>query len=89
MNLFAGSSVVTRHWMAKPCACDRVLVGQADLRVRQRLALGDQDLALDQVDAGDHLGDGVLDLDARVDLDEVERRRCRRRRRNSTVPALS
>ena len=49
-----------------------VLVGEADLGVGQRLALGDQDLALDEVDAGDDLGDGVLDLDARVDLDEVE-----------------
>ena len=39
----------------------------ADLR-----ALGDGDLRLDQVDAGDLLGHGVLDLDARVDLDEVE-----------------
>ena len=33
---------------------------------------GDPDLLLDQVDAGDHLGDGVLDLDPGVDLDEVE-----------------
>ena len=37
------------------------------------LPRGDQDLALDQVDVGDDLGDRVLDLDARVDLDEVER----------------
>ena len=36
------------------------------------MALRDQDLRLDQVDAGDHFGDGVLDLDARVDFDEVE-----------------
>ena len=33
---------------------------------------GDPDLRLDQIDAGDALGDGVLDLDARIDLDEVE-----------------
>ena len=38
----------------------------------QRLAGGDPDLLLDQVDAGDHLGDRVLDLDPGVDLDEVE-----------------
>ena len=38
----------------------------------QRVALGDQDLALDDVDAGDDFGDGVLDLDARVHLDEEE-----------------
>src|SRR5690606_9269267 len=31
----------------------------------------DLDLAANDVDAGDHFGDGVLDLDARVDFDEV------------------
>ena len=39
---------------------------------RQRLAGRDADLLLDQVDAGDHLGHRVLDLDARVHLHEVE-----------------
>ena len=53
--------------------------GQVDLRVGERLARGDQDLALDQVDVGHDLGDGVLDLDARIDLDEVEARPSRRR----------
>src|SRR6516164_6014958 len=37
----------------------------------QVLATGDTDLLADQVDAGDQLGDGVLDLDAGVALDEV------------------
>ena len=37
-----------------------------------RWPCGDEDLAAHEVDAGDHLGDGVLDLDARVDLDEEE-----------------
>ena len=32
----------------------------------------DVDLRLDDVDAGHLLGDGVLDLDARIDLDEIE-----------------
>src|SRR5690606_35057505 len=36
------------------------------------LAVGDLDLLLDQIDAGDLLGDGVLHLDAGVHLDEVE-----------------
>jgi hypothetical protein len=36
----------------------------------QRVALRDQDLGADEVEAGDDLGDGVLDLDARVHLDE-------------------
>ena len=52
----------------------------ADVRLRRHAALGradaraagDADLRLHQVDAGGALGDGVLDLDARVDLDEVE-----------------
>ena len=36
----------------------------------QLVALRDQDLRADDVDAGDHLGDRVLDLHARIDLDE-------------------
>src|SRR6202030_90797 len=36
----------------------------------QRLARGDAKLRLHQVDVGDLLGHGVLDLDARVHLDE-------------------
>ena len=38
----------------------------------QGLALGDADLALDDIDAGDEFGDRVLHLHARVDFDEVE-----------------
>ena len=37
------------------------------------LAFGDPDLRLHDVEAGDHLGHGMLDLDARIDLDEIER----------------
>ena len=40
---------------------------------RQALAAGDADLPLDEVDAGDELGHRVLDLQARVHLEEVER----------------
>ena len=43
---------------------------------RQRLARGDANLLLDQVDAGDHFGDRMLDLNAGVDLDEVELAVC-------------
>ena len=46
--------------------------GDILLAKRQWLAGGDPDLLLDQVDAGDHLGDRMLDLDPGVDLDEVE-----------------
>jgi hypothetical protein len=42
------------------------------LAIAERLAGRDADLLADQIEAGDHLGDRVLDLDARVHLDEVE-----------------
>ena len=48
-----------------------VLVAETDLRVADRLTLGDEDLRAHEVDVRDHLGDGVLDLDAGVHLDEV------------------
>ena len=41
-------------------------------RKRQLFARGDADLLLHDVDAGDHFGHRVLDLDAGVHLDEVE-----------------
>src|SRR5437870_5571238 len=49
-----------------------VLRRQANVWIGEGPSLGDQDLALDDVHAGDLLGDGVLDLDARIDFDEVE-----------------
>ena len=48
-----------------------VLRVQTNGRVAQRIALGDQDLSAHQVDAGDHLGHGVLNLNTGVHLDEV------------------
>ena len=45
--------------------------GQVHFGAVQREALRHLDLAAHQVDAGDHFGDGVLHLDARVDFDEV------------------
>ena len=73
----AGSSVVTRHCMANPvphCGLAPAPISAAT----GSAALLDQDLALDDVEPGHLLGDGVLDLDA-VDLDEVELAgRCRR-----------
>src|SRR6266851_967338 len=47
---------------------DRDLV----LANRKRQAAGDPQHLLDEVEAGDHLGNGMLDLDPRVDFDEVE-----------------
>ena len=47
--------------------------GDVGLRERQRLALRDPDAFGDDVDPGRHLGHRMLDLDARVHLDEEER----------------
>ena len=49
-----------------------LLPRHAALRGADPRAGGDADLRLDQVDPGHALGDGVLDLDARIDLDEIE-----------------
>ena len=48
--------------------------GVSSVRVEvEAFARGDPDLPLHQVDAGDHLGDRMLHLDARVHLEEIER----------------
>jgi hypothetical protein len=52
---------------------DRVAVQpQLVLRERQRLATGDAQLPLDEVEAGDHLGHRMLDLQPGVHLHEIE-----------------
>ena len=43
------------------------------LREAQLFARRDADHLLDEVDAGDHLGDRMLDLQARIHLEEIER----------------
>ena len=56
------------------------MAGDADVRLRRHAAgrrpdcgtFRDADLRLDDVDAGDHFGHRVLDLDARIDFDEIE-----------------
>src|SRR6266545_2307696 len=45
---------------------------QVTLCYLQRLALRDADLLLDEIDTGDELGHGVLNLDTAVQLEEVE-----------------
>ena len=57
------------------------------LRQRQRLAGGDAQLPLDQVEPGDHFGHRMLDLQPRVHLHEVERIAVLASAMNSTVPA--
>ena len=52
---------------------DRVAVDGGDDRVvGERLTLRDEQLHAHEVEAGDHLGDGVLHLQARVHLEEEE-----------------
>jgi hypothetical protein len=50
----------------------RVLGRRDPLRERERPARGDLDHRLHQIDAVDHLGDRMLDLEAGVHLHEVE-----------------
>ncbi len=50
---------------------DAFLPGQRHRLAVQRVSLRNLNLAPHNVDAGDHLGDGVLHLDAGVDLDEI------------------
>src|SRR5262249_8770329 len=68
----AGLEIAVRILGVDP-ALDRV-PAELDVGLSERnpLAGGDQDLLLDEIEPGDELGDGVLHLDAGVDLDEVE-----------------
>ena len=90
-----GSSALIRHSMAWPRRPSAVALEA------ERLAGGDPDLLLHQVEAGHHLGDRMLDLDPGVHLHEVEatrrrragtrwcrrrRSRCRRRARTAASP---
>ena len=75
---------------ALQCGAADVDLVLAEPQVGQRFAGGDPDLRLHQVDVGDLLGDGVLDLDPRVHLDEdVLAGPSPASTRNSTVPALT
>ena len=49
-----------------------LLLGQIDFRAVQVIAFSYFDLSLHNVDAGDLLGNGVFNLNTRVDLDKVE-----------------
>jgi hypothetical protein len=65
-----GSSILGRDptLNRKPSLRDRIL-GQT--QGRERSPRSDLDLGGDNVDPGDLLGDGMFDLDPRVDLDEI------------------
>ena len=52
---------------------DILLRQYAAIRIADARALCDSNLCLDDVDPGDFLGHGMLDLNSRVDLDEVKR----------------
>lgn len=84
-----GAEVVGRVLGGDPALQGGPADGHRVLReaeVGQGLAGGDPQLGLDQVDVGDLLGDGVLDLDARfISMNTYEPSGASR---NSTVPAL-
>ena len=61
-----GFSALMRHSMAWPEKVTSVLLEAISGR------RGDADLLAHEVEAGDHLGHGMLDLEARVHLDEIE-----------------
>ena len=63
---------------AEPRLERMAVAAHVGLRERQAAVGGDPQLQLDQVEPGDFLGDRVLDLEARVDLEEVMLRRSRR-----------
>ncbi len=64
-----GGKVTARRRLGVHARLDRVSV-EADLADVERVTRRDPQLLLDEVDTGDHLGHGVLDLQARVHLDE-------------------
>ncbi len=61
-----------RHCIAWPYARISSLQRHAAVGFADRRAAGDQDLRLHEIDAGDVLGHRVFDLNARIDLDEIE-----------------
>ena len=67
LGVFRGDAALQRM-AVQP---DILLRRHARFRRADGKAVENVDLRLDDVDAGHLLGDGVLDLDARVDLDEI------------------
>ena len=66
LRILGGDAALDREAVAR----DLVLRWQGDFLIEKRVALRDEDLRADEVDARDTFRDGVLDLDARVHLDE-------------------
>ena len=62
--------------------------GLLDAGLVERRAARQTQLRLHQIDAPHFLGDGVLDLQARIGLDEAEEVRRASSTRNSKVPRL-
>ena len=67
LRIFGGDAALQRGAVER----DIFLARQRHRRFVQFVALRHQNLRLHEVDAGHHFGDGVLDLNARIDLDEV------------------
>ena len=72
-DLAGGRRVTALRVLGADPALDRV-ASRNDVRLAkaQALAVRHADLLGDEVEPGDHLGDGMLDLQARIHLEEVE-----------------
>src|ERR1700674_3183888 len=68
LRIFGGHSALQRVTVE----ADLLLSRHSRLRSADRGALGNADLRLDDIDAGDLLSDWLLHLDARVHFDKVE-----------------
>ena len=64
--------MVTRHWICNPARAPRFLF-RWNAGFFERCATSNQQLRFDDVHGRDFFGNGVLHLNARVDLDEVKR----------------
>ena len=70
--------------------CDRLLWRYAGFsNLPNPASLGDPDLRLDNIETGRNFGNGMLDLNSRIDFDEIERAAIGIEQKFSTVPALT
>jgi len=71
-SAWAGAEVGGRVFGVDPALNCMAAGDDVVLRQREFLTGSNANLGLDEVDAGDHLSDGVFDLDPRVDFDEIK-----------------
>ena len=67
-----GQKAALRIFGVQACLDGMTVSADLVLRERQGFTRGDAELPFDEVEPGDHLGNGMLDLQARVHLEEIE-----------------